>query len=201
MTTATAGTGDLPQRGAKRLGRSRAACPRADRWTQAGSCPTVARSCLDGRVRDRCALAASIGAVTAAGRGSIFPGKPAMGVGASGPGSPRLGSLASTGLGPTGGCSASPLGHREGIWSGRPPRQLPGGRPDFRCREQTTVSRLAACRPAPARVQTPWAVEVLVLPAAAAASRANAPPFAWSAASRKLLPGGVPDPNASAVLR
>jgi hypothetical protein len=103
---------------------------------------------------------------------------------------PPRGSLASTGLGPTGGCSASPLGHREGIWSGRPPRQLPRGRPDFRCREQTTVSRLAACRPAPARVQTPWAVEVLVLPAAAAASRANAPPFPWSAASQKIATRG-----------
>src|SRR6266704_3757544 len=101
-----------------------------------------------------------------------------MGVGASGPGpAPRLGWLTSTGLRPTGGCSASPLGHREGIWSGRPPGSCRGGRPDFRCREQTAVSRLAACRPAPARVQTPWAVEVLVLPAAAAAPRANALPL------------------------
>src|SRR6266540_4098333 len=84
---------------------------------------------------------------------------------------------------------------------GRSPRQLPGGRLGSRRREQVGVSRLAVCRPAPARVQTPWAVEVLLLPATAAAPRANAPPFAWSAASRKLLPGGVPDPNASAVLR
>src|SRR6266545_1989474 len=85
------------------------------------------------------------------------------------------GPLASTGFGPTGGCLASPLGHREASRLTRPPRQLPCGRLGSACREQATASRLAVCRPAPARVQTPWAVEVLVLPAAAAAPRANAP--------------------------
>jgi hypothetical protein len=75
-TTATAGTGDVPQRGVKRLGAIPRSLPQGRPLDPCGgSFTTVARSCLDGRVRDRCALAASIGAMTAEGRGSIFPGE------------------------------------------------------------------------------------------------------------------------------
>jgi hypothetical protein len=55
----------------ERLGRSRAACPRADRSTPKGLPPPL--PCLGGRVPDRSALAASIGAVTAEGHRSAFP--------------------------------------------------------------------------------------------------------------------------------
>jgi hypothetical protein len=91
-------------------------------------CTTVARSRLDGRVRDRSAPPASIGAVMTEGRGSVSPGVRDA-VDASGPGpSPAPSRSPQTGVGPRGGCSASPLGYREGIlrsWSGGACR--PGG--------------------------------------------------------------------------
>jgi hypothetical protein len=202
MTTATAGTGDLLQRGVKRLGRSRAACPRADRWTQAGSfhhrCevlpgrqgPRQVRACSLDRRGNGCRSRFDLPWEARDGRRRERPWVPPPGVArlnraradgrmfcqpSRAPGRHLVGPSAATAA-PAGGPISGAASKLRSAVSPRADQHPLAFR-------RLGLSRCSYClRLRLRRGRTRLPLLGLLRP-------------------RKLLPGGVPDPNASAVLR